>query len=196
MKQTVTLFKATFIAIIAIIAFVNFVKAQTPQAIPYQAAARNASGIVIVNKTIGLRFTLHDASATGITVYQETQNATTNAVGMFIVNIGQGTVVSGTFANINWASGSKFMQVEYDSTASGSHYVDLGTQQLMSVPYALNSGNGSPIATVVANASNNTPSGWLLCDGSAVSRTTYANLFASIGTTSVSYTHLTLPTKA
>jgi microcystin-dependent protein len=27
------------------------------------------------------------------------------------------------------------------------------------------------------------PSGWLLCDGSAVSRTTYANLFATIGTT-------------
>jgi microcystin-dependent protein len=27
------------------------------------------------------------------------------------------------------------------------------------------------------------PSGWLLCDGSAVSRTTYAQLFATIGTT-------------
>src|SRR6185503_20590605 len=27
------------------------------------------------------------------------------------------------------------------------------------------------------------PSGWLNCDGSAVSRTTYANLFAAIGTT-------------
>lgn len=27
------------------------------------------------------------------------------------------------------------------------------------------------------------PSGWLMCDGSAVSRTTYANLFAAIGTT-------------
>lgn len=27
------------------------------------------------------------------------------------------------------------------------------------------------------------PAGWLLCDGSAISRTTYANLFAAIGTT-------------
>ena len=27
------------------------------------------------------------------------------------------------------------------------------------------------------------PAGWLICDGSAVSRTTYADLFASIGTT-------------
>jgi microcystin-dependent protein len=27
------------------------------------------------------------------------------------------------------------------------------------------------------------PAGWLLCDGASVSRTTYANLFAAIGTT-------------
>ena len=34
-----------------------------------------------------------------------------------------------------------------------------------------------------AVAYSNTPSGWLLCDGSAVSRTTYSALFAAIGTT-------------
>lgn len=32
-------------------------------------------------------------------------------------------------------------------------------------------------------ARSSAPSGWLLCDGSAVSRTTYATLFAAIGTT-------------
>lgn len=36
---------------------------------------------------------------------------------------------------------------------------------------------------VVPFASTIAPTGWLACDGSAVSRTTYANLFASIGTT-------------
>ena len=39
-----------------------------------------------------------------------------------------------------------------------------------------------PAGTVVATARTDAPSGWLLCDGSAVSRTTYATLFAAINT--------------
>jgi len=194
MKQKTTRLIAILVAIATL---VTFAKAQAPQAIPYQAAARNSSGVVLVNKTIGLRFTLHDATASGTTVYQETQNATTNAVGMFIVNIGQGSVVSGTFSNINWASGNKFTQVEYDSTASGSHYVDLGTQQLMSVPYALNSGNGVPAGTIVAFGGSiaNIPAGWRLCDGSILNRADYPALFSAIGTNygSSSSTTFTLP---
>ena len=48
---------------------------------------------------------------------------------------------------------------------------------------------------VAAFAMSSAPTGWLTCDGTAVSRTTYSDLFTAIGTTSVSYTHLTLPTK-
>lgn len=40
-----------------------------------------------------------------------------------------------------------------------------------------------PAGSVIAFAGNKTPEGYLLCDGSAVSRTTYADLFAAIGTT-------------
>ena len=47
---------------------------------------------------------------------------------------------------------------------------------------AINSiNNGSvPAGTVIAYAGNVIPPGWLLCDGSAVNRTEYANLFAAI----------------
>ena len=57
---------------------------------------------------------------------------------------------------------------------------------------ATNDGSGNNIAStylpavvgaVVAFAGSTSPAGWLLCDGSAVSRTTYAALFAVIGTT-------------
>ena len=40
-----------------------------------------------------------------------------------------------------------------------------------------------PPGTVFQYAGSSLPSGWLDCDGSAVSRTTYADLFAAIGTT-------------
>lgn len=41
----------------------------------------------------------------------------------------------------------------------------------------------NPVGVVQAFAGSTTPDGWLLCDGSAVSRTTYAALFSAIGTT-------------
>ena len=57
---------------------------------------------------------------------------------------------------------------------------------------ATNDANGNPIAStylpavvgvVQAFAGSTIPTGWLLCDGSAVSRTNYAALYAVIGTT-------------
>jgi microcystin-dependent protein len=39
-----------------------------------------------------------------------------------------------------------------------------------------------PTGAVTAYAGASAPAGWLLCDGSAVSRTTYADLFTAIGT--------------
>jgi microcystin-dependent protein len=40
-----------------------------------------------------------------------------------------------------------------------------------------------PSGTLLTFAGSTAPDGWLLCDGSAVSRTTYARLFAAISTT-------------
>ena len=43
--------------------------------------------------------------------------------------------------------------------------------------------NMMPTATIIQNVSSVVPAGFLYCDGGAISRTTYARLFASIGTT-------------
>lgn len=42
-------------------------------------------------------------------------------------------------------------------------------------------GDTLPIGSIVAFASDTIPNGWLLCDGSVVSRTTYSELFNAIG---------------
>jgi hypothetical protein len=117
----------------------NFVQAQTPQAIPYQAVARNAAGVPLASQSIRVRFSIRDSLIAGTIVYRETHSVTTNALGLFNLNVGKGTVVTGTFAAINWDKNAKFMQVEMDPTG-GTSYVDLGTQQMLSVPYALRAG--------------------------------------------------------
>lgn len=43
--------------------------------------------------------------------------------------------------------------------------------------------SNNPVGTVITMAANSAPNGYLLCNGAAVSRTTYAALFAKIGTT-------------
>ena len=43
-------------------------------------------------------------------------------------------------------------------------------------------GDTLPIGSMLPYGNVNPPAGWLVCDGSAVSRTTYADLFSVIGT--------------
>lgn len=112
--------------------------AQAPALIPYQAIARNTAGEPLASSTLNARFTIHDGTATGTNVWQELQTVSTSALGLFTVQLGS----SVSLASVNWANGAKFMQVELDL---GSGFVDIGTQQLLSVPYALHSehaGNG------------------------------------------------------
>ena len=128
----------------------NMLHAQVPKSFNYQAVARDASGNVLANKTVALRLSILDVSATGTALYIETQNPTTNQFGLFSIQIG-GVVQSGVFANVNWAANSKFLKVEMDGN-NGTTYSLVGTSQLLSVPYALQSDNtakiqGQPIST-------------------------------------------------
>jgi hypothetical protein len=118
--------------------------AQTPQAIPYQAVARNSASVPLSNQAIRVRFSVRDSLIAGTIVYRETHTTTTNSLGIFNLNVGKGTVVSGTFAGINWGKNAKFIQVEMDATG-GTNYTDLGTQQMLSVPYAIRAGSVDPV---------------------------------------------------
>ncbi len=139
MKNIFSSAKKLLVLITVIFCSLN-VQAQVPQALTYQAIARNASGSAIVNSNISIRISIKDVNATGPTLYSETQSVTTNQFGLFTMSVGTGLIQSGNFSNINWAAGSKFMKVEMDPTG-GSGYIDMGTSQLLSVPYALMAGS-------------------------------------------------------
>ena len=67
-------------------------------------------------------------------VYQESDTFTTSSLGLFTLYLGNGVVITGSFMAINWADSIKFLQVELD-TSGGTSYTDMGTSQMMSVPY-------------------------------------------------------------
>ncbi len=129
------------------------VNAQVPHEINYQAAARDASGVPLTNKTIRLRLSIRQNTPDGSVHYSETRTATTNSLGLFSLAVGSGgaTDVIGSMSSVPWHNGAKFLKVEMDPDG-GNTFTDLGATQLVSVPFALSSAdnqwqiNGSGIS--------------------------------------------------
>lgn len=134
---------------------ITSVFAQAPQKMSYQAVIRDASSMLVANQLIGMQISILQGTAAGTAVYIEIQTPTSNANGLVSLEIGAGSVVSGTFATIDWANDSYFIKTETDPTG-GTNYTIIGTSQLLSVPYALfatSSGNSG--WSLSGNASTN-----------------------------------------
>ena len=129
MKKWITLYSM-------LVFFSSDAISQVPQAISYQAVARNAAGNPLLNQPIGLQLSIQDSSGSNV-YYVETHGSTTNQFGLFTVKIGMGTAVSGQFSSIPWSAGNLWLKVEMNPNASGPPYIIIGQSQLLSVPYAL-----------------------------------------------------------
>src|SRR3989339_1273036 len=127
-KFTLTLF-VIFFGIISIFA-------QAPQTFKYQAVARDNLGKIIVTQIVGLRISILKDSPLGATMYMETHSRGTNEFGIVTLNVGGGTIVTGSFNTINWSNGEYFIKTELDIAGTGN-YEFIGTTQLLSVPFAL-----------------------------------------------------------
>jgi hypothetical protein len=108
---------------------------QAPQKLSYQAIVRNSTSELVSDQVVGMQISIIAGSTDGTAVYVETQTPTTNSNGMISVEIGNGTVVTGDFGNINWSSGIFFIKTETD-IEGGTNYTITGIQQMLSVPYA------------------------------------------------------------
>ena len=136
-----------FINVFAAILFTASVFAQSPQKMSYQAVIRDGSGVLVSNHLVGMQISILQGSPTGTVVYVETQTLTTNANGLATLEIGGGA----GFSTIDWATGPYYIKTETDPTG-GTTYTITGTSQLLSVPYALYSANGTPGPTGPAGA--------------------------------------------
>jgi len=122
--------------------------ALSPEKMSYQAVIRNSSEALVTNTTVGMQISILQGSASGTAVYVETQSPTTNANGLISIKIGDGTVQSGDFTNIEWANGPYFIKTETDP-AGGTDYTITGTSQLLSVPYALHAKTAESVSGTI-----------------------------------------------
>ena len=118
--------------------------AQAPEKMSYQAVIRDASNVLVANQLVGMQLSILQGSATGTAVYIETQTPTTNINGLVSLEIGTGSVVSGSFSIIDWSAGPYFLKTETAPTG-GTIYTITGTSQLLSVPYALHANTADSI---------------------------------------------------
>ncbi len=116
----------------------------TPQGFNYQSIIRDGSGNPLGNQTVTLLFSVRSGAPNGPVAYSEKQVVSTNEFGLVNLIIGQGgTPLLGEFSNINWGGGAKYLTVSVENAPNV--FDEVGTSQLMSVPYALyaqNAANG------------------------------------------------------
>jgi len=135
--------KFTYILTLALALFFGNAYAQSGlTGINYQAVARNNDGTVLAKQNIKVRISILGNTANGPVQYSETHDLSTNNLGLFTLQIGKGSPSTGTLAGVPWQNANQFLKVEL--AIGGGSFADLGTTQLMSVPFALYAANGNP----------------------------------------------------
>jgi hypothetical protein len=105
-----------------------------PDSIFYQGIARDANGNPLINKNIGIQLNIRQGTPFGSIVFTEAHSVTTNTLGLFSLKIGSQN--PSAFQSIQWQQGPYYLEILIDPNG-GTSYTPIGTQQLLSVPYAL-----------------------------------------------------------
>lgn len=151
--------KKTLLSFLLCIIYV-FAKAQVPHGINYQAIARGSNGNELVNTPLQVKVSIlsdttgFKATGTGSYIWEEQQSVSTNAFGLFSIEVGnplatktQGT--ASTFSTIDWKTQPLFIGTKiYFQNA----WKIMGSERLRSVPYAMIANNiTGPVDKLVIN---------------------------------------------
>ena len=148
----IRILKISFILLL-IIAVQDLFGQSSPNSIPngiaIQSVARDASGNAAANRRIFLKVELRQSATNGESVLLESHSVVSNDDGIFNFYIGQGTRLSGinSLIFLDWKSKIYFLNIKMAIEPSlptpgwvlENEYVDLGTSQIWSVPYAFTS---------------------------------------------------------
>jgi hypothetical protein len=135
MKQTLKKLSVFMLAFTLTVASMD-AQAQVPQKFNYQGIARDAKGNPLSQQRMTLKLTVLPTSDATEGEYEEIQTVTTNEFGLYTLQIGNGSPLKGEMSAVKWETGNKYIKVAIDPKG-GSDFVDAGTNQLLSVPYAI-----------------------------------------------------------
>ncbi len=143
------------------------------QGIAVQGIARDAQKSAITNEQKQFTFTISGATS----LYQEKQNITTDAFGVFSHIVSTGTQSSTkNFDELNFAEKLTLI-VSVDGVG------EVYRKPFSYTPYAYYGTNGVTVGTIVAYMGSLPPKGWLLCDGKPVpNKPKYKKLRTILGT--------------
>jgi len=127
--------KKYFLTVLTI-AFSISLCAQAPEGFSYHAVVSDNNGNPLVKESVSFRFSIIKGDVAGDMVYIEVHDVVTDEYGAVSLVIGKGNTVEGNFSLINWGNDSYFLKIEIDKSG-GTAYTEMGTSQLLSVPYAL-----------------------------------------------------------
>lgn len=102
--------------------------------INYQGVAKDASGEVITNQSINIQIAIKFGAPDISASYVENHTVTTSANGVFALLIGDGNAVSGDYNTLQWGGVASYVTVSLNG-------LEVGTNELMAVPYAITSGD-------------------------------------------------------
>ena len=167
---------------------------ELPRGFNFQAVARNDDGSPKANTSVQVVFGIFPDETSIIPLYKEIHMVSTDQFGVFSATVGGGSPQTGNFSTLHFQ--------DYDCELAvwqidGGTEVEITRTRLLSVPYAKSSLHAADADTAVyatqaffpagmiipfAGPPENIPAGWMLCDGSTISRTGYPGLFSAIGT--------------
>ena len=125
------------------------VQAQAPEKIGYQSIVRQVGGEVLSGQSVGVRFSISPDITFATSDYVEMHTEVTDINGLINLNIGDGTIVSGTMSAIMWETGPMYIKIEKDLTG-GVNYTMSEISEFLSSPYSLYA-NEALIADSVRN---------------------------------------------
>ena len=137
-------------------------KLASPDGIIFQAIATDAQGNPAAGRMIYVQDAILQKTASGNVVYAESFRVVASTTGVFTIVIGKGVVLSGpaSIGSIDWSAGTYFLNIKsalvpsIHGTDWKPAYVDMGTSQFWSVPYALHAASVDGINFPATNGVN------------------------------------------
>ena len=143
----IKLLNSLFLVFLLTLVYVQSNGQAAPSGIVFQAVARDINNNAAANRNVFAIVNIIEGTVNGTNVYKESFQVVSTNEGVFTITIGQGNRVSGasSLLSLNWLNKTYFANIQIaiqptlpdPSWTPTNNYLDIGTTQFWSVPYAI-----------------------------------------------------------